>query len=93
MFGVDMPVLYEPGKALFSTAPAGQFDGVICINYLDQLHADKLVQATQDIAQFSKQWAFIAISKSGSRREIDWWHDFLPLYFLNGQKLVIRETK
>lgn len=93
VWGVDAPFLYDPRKAQFSIEPAGQFDGVICINYLDNLRADKLIEAARDIAKYSKRWAFIAVSCDGTKKEFDWWLEFLPTCFVDGQKLVIRETK
>lgn len=86
VFGVDMPVLYEPGKALFSSLPTGQFDGVICIDYLDTLAPDLVPEALAKIAWYARQWAFIAARGEG-------WQEKIAPFFRDDVRLVIRETK
>lgn len=83
VWGVEMPILYAPDIPPYNVKPAGQFDGVICCDALDDLSSDALSLAVSEIAGYARQWAFIsavpAVAKS-----INW---------SSSARLVLREMK
>ncbi|MFA7279828.1 MAG: methyltransferase domain-containing protein [Sterolibacterium sp.] len=57
------PALYDPGVDRYSTLPAGQFDGVICIDVLEHIIIEELPGILDEIQRCASKFVYLVIAQ------------------------------
>lgn len=84
-WGGILPTLYDPGVPEFQVKPTGKWDGVICVDVLEHVPEDAVLDVLRDIIGRATNFVFLNVStrKAGKLlngeelhctvHEHDWW--------------------
>lgn len=93
MWGI-MPTLYDPAVPRLAKRPSGQFDGVICIDVMEHIPEEEVLETLYDIRNYARIWCYFWICCHPATkdlpdgrnvhvtiREESWWQDRIGAFF------------
>ena len=69
-WNIEEHYLYDPGVINFSTYPNKKMDGVICIDVVEHIPSEDVVNFIEDIFKLAKKFVFIVISCYSAKKKL-----------------------